>query len=367
MFGPQKPTAAMPGQQRQHACADGATGSGAEADGTHRDRYFEQGTNWLGPCAEAAEIEAILSQGRPLFRISDEAAAIAGLVRSDLYFSSGSVPVLRLNALFSNTPSTQADSDDAVSRTVSITIWKALQTAIAKRSETHPAVHPEALGRDADARFEWAQHRTVWIFQWLVVHAFLPVVCDAAVLQDVMTLGPRLFRRHQFHHAGQRDGGTTLAQEFLACANMLCPHSATDVDAATSQTRRGSGCGHSSAQTCIRAFREDLGIEVPQLDHAKLIAGDFGASLGLAGLDVHTPLPAYMLKEAACFGNGTRLGPLCSRIYGDTILGLIASDPGSYLNATTMGAAWCPGNEVQPNGVSIDSFSALRKAVLDEV
>jgi Animal haem peroxidase len=46
---------------------------------------------------------------------------------------------------------------------------------------------------DADARFAEAQKRTQWYYQWLVVNAYLPHVCDAAVLNAVKAAAAPLY------------------------------------------------------------------------------------------------------------------------------------------------------------------------------
>ena len=57
------------------------------------------------------------------------------------------------------------------------------------------------------------------------------------------------------------------------------------------------------------------------------------------GLEQHTPLFYYMLKEAALFPNsdlgkntgGFHMGPVGGRIVGEVVIGLLQSDPASYL------------------------------------
>jgi hypothetical protein len=56
------------------------------------------------------------------------------------------------------------------------------------------------------------------------------------------------------------------------------------------------------------------------------------AGFGL-GLDRHTPLWYYVLKEAEVMEQGLRLGPVGGRIVGEVIIGLLQADPGSYLAA----------------------------------
>ena len=50
------------------------------------------------------------------------------------------------------------------------------------------------------------------------------------------------------------------------------------------------------------------------------------------GLDASTPLWYYILREAAVFNDGLRLGPVGGRIVAETIIGLLAKDEFSYLN-----------------------------------
>ncbi|GIH10177.1 ovoperoxidase [Rhizocola hellebori] len=50
------------------------------------------------------------------------------------------------------------------------------------------------------------------------------------------------------------------------------------------------------------------------------------------GLDASTPLWYYILKEAAVFNDGLRLGPIGGRIVAETLIGLLARDEFSYLN-----------------------------------
>jgi hypothetical protein len=57
------------------------------------------------------------------------------------------------------------------------------------------------------------------------------------------------------------------------------------------------------------------------------------------GLERSTPLFYYVLKEAELVEDGLRLGPVGGRIVGEVIVGLLESDPASYLNYD---AAWRP-------------------------
>ena len=49
------------------------------------------------------------------------------------------------------------------------------------------------------------------------------------------------------------------------------------------------------------------------------------------GLERSTPLWYYVLKEAELVEDGLRLGPVGGRLVGEVIVGLLQSDPASYL------------------------------------
>jgi Animal haem peroxidase len=51
------------------------------------------------------------------------------------------------------------------------------------------------------------------------------------------------------------------------------------------------------------------------------------------GLDRSTPLWYYVLKEAELVQGGTKLGPVGGRIVGETVIGLLEQDRGSFLRA----------------------------------
>ena len=63
-----------------------------------------------------------------------------------------------------------------------------------------------------------------------------------------------------------------------------------------------------------------------------LSPGDFGelSRYGL-GLERHTPLWYYVLKEAQVMAGGQTLGPVGGRIVGEVIIGLLQADRDSYL------------------------------------
>lgn len=77
-------------------------------------------------------------------------------------------------------------------------------------------------------------------------------------------------------------------------------------------------------------------------------SGSINAALEAGDFLQHTPLWYYVLKEAEVRANGNSLGELGSRIVCETIIGLLRSDPGSYLNRP---GGWDPSKGVKlPNG-----------------
>jgi hypothetical protein len=83
-------------------------------------------------------------------------------------------------------------------------------------------------------------------------------------------------------------------------------------------------------------------MNVPALTTAQL------QELKTFGMDESTPLWYYILKEAEVMENGTRLGPVGARIVGEVFIGLLKSDPSSYLSSPepwrpTLPAAGGPG------------------------
>ncbi|MGH9153484.1 MAG: peroxidase family protein [Acidimicrobiales bacterium] len=76
-------------------------------------------------------------------------------------------------------------------------------------------------------------------------------------------------------------------------------------------------------------------IGVPALTKADL-AELSGLGLGLRG---STPLWYYVLREAEIATDGLHLGPVGGRIVGEVIIGLLQTDPGSYVSVDP---AWVP-------------------------
>jgi Animal haem peroxidase len=79
-------------------------------------------------------------------------------------------------------------------------------------------------------------------------------------------------------------------------------------------------------------------------------------------LDRNTPLFYYILKEAQLREDGLRLGPVGGRIVGEVILGLLQTDPTSYLSVSP---AWTP--TLQRPGSAFRMTDFLKFAQVDPV
>ena len=66
--------------------------------------------------------------------------------------------------------------------------------------------------------------------------------------------------------------------------------------------------------------------------------------LGLSG---KTPLWYWLLREAEVVEEGRRLGPTSGRIVAEVLLGMLAGDPSSYLQAAP---GWTPSLPAQETG-----------------
>jgi hypothetical protein len=85
------------------------------------------------------------------------------------------------------------------------------------------------------------------------------------------------------------------------------------------------------------------------------------AQLGLsgAGWDGQAPLWFYILKEAEKSASGRRLGPVGGTIVAEVLLGLLAEDSTSFVNAET---PWRPVRPIAPSPGKFGIANLLRFA-----
>ncbi|WP_281685015.1 hypothetical protein [Thalassobaculum salexigens] len=273
----------------------------------------------------------------------------------------------------------------------------------------------------------WSQTRRLvrWAYQYLVVNAFLPAVCDAEVLADVTANGPRFFRPSggaaamplefalgalPFADSMVRpaytvnDGLTLTLDEAqdppgrlvgpdhrlkpeavicwrnyvdLAEAGIPGPQRArpigprltrglggrTDaVRAMTGRAQRRLLQGYLSSLPTGQAVARRLGL-VPM--STEQVAGDdpvLARAVAAGGFADRTPLWFYVLREAAALSGGRTLGPVGSRLLADVVLGLLRADPNSYLNHQGNRAVTARGIEIT-SGLSATMIGSLADVV----
>lgn len=81
-----------------------------------------------------------------------------------------------------------------------------------------------------------------------------------------------------------------------------------------------------------------------------------------AGFEWRTPLWYYVLKEAELVEDGLHLGPVGGRIVGEVILGLLQTDPSSYL---TVQPDWRPSIRSRSGGQEFRMVDMLTFAGVD--
>lgn len=126
--------------------------------------------------------------------------------------------------------------------------------------------------------------------------------------------------------------------------------------------RRGYVFNLPTAQGMIDCLYKK-GIDIDALTPAEIARGSEAMSAAITGggFDRATPLWFYVLKEAEVKAQGAHLGPLGSRIVAETLIGLLVTDPQSYLNQGSFGS-WTPADAPQPDGAPIDSLQAMMRA-----
>ncbi len=252
--------------------------------------------------------------------------------------------------------------------------------------------------------FTAAQRLTRWLYQWAVVHDFLPRVAGPGVVDDifrrhgnrpvrtkVFDWKKRIFMPVEFSVAAYRFGHSMVRASYPL--NAAKPNVPFFGGAEDMQGFRPLPAGHTiewghfflingSSPVMSRAIDSHL---VPPLHTlpASVVGADAvgtglanlaqrnlmrGHTLGLPSGQVvakkfgvralspselalpgggEAPLFWYVLKEAEIQTGGQRLGDLGSRIIAEVFAGLLAGDPNSYLHATP---AWTPGSPFTTTG-----------------
>jgi Animal haem peroxidase len=244
--------------------------------------------------------------------------------------------------------------------------------------------------------FREAQRLVRWHYQWIVVHEFLPLSVGETLVEDILNNGLRFYDNNEnpyipvefsdaayrFGHSQIRtmytlNGSGVQGQVFPDCAG-TCPvrHDRVidwayffDLDAQhppQASKRIDTRLAHALinlptsvvGETTIPeehslAYRDLERGRALDLPSGEAVAKAMGVEpltrnelgLTLDGWRGETPLWYYILKEAEVRYNGERLGDVGGRIVAEVLLGLIGSDPTSYLQAESDWQPTVPGKE----------------------
>jgi hypothetical protein len=228
--------------------------------------------------------------------------------------------------------------------------------------------------------FRSAARETVWHYQWIVTHEFLPLLVDPALVDEIRANGPRWFHPEgapfiplEFADAAFRYGHGQIRQRYALnhqsdpvplFPDLLgfrpVPRERV-VDWALffdeSDNRRAqrakkidprlAGCliqlpvaisGETAIEDyhslAVRDLQRGQGVGLPsgeaiarRIGVTSLSRDDVG--LRAAGWNGETPLWYYVLRESQMLARGERLGPVGGRIVGEVILALLDHDPAS--------------------------------------
>jgi hypothetical protein len=283
--------------------------------------------------------------------------------------------------------------------------------------KAHNQAMDELAGQfiDDEERLIAAQRTVRWRYQWVVVHDYLKRILDEATYQDMVTEkdGRQDFKlkfykakknpylpvefsvaAFRFGHSmarprydinsvvrdlplfaegdpgplGDFRGFRPLPERWTVDWSLFFDLGGTtqrsrkiDTQLADALFRLPGELGEMSS-LAFRNLRRGFQFGLPS---GQAVAAHIGAApLSADDLEIggrEAPLWYYVLKEAEVVHAGERLGPVGSRIVGETLLGLLEADPLSYVNA----AGWPPELAQPDEGFGMAQF--LQWAVPDQV
>jgi len=252
-----------------------------------------------------------------------------------------------------------------------------------------------AHGYKGSSTFPAARQLTTWHYHWLVVHEFLPLIAGQAMVDDVLRNGRRFYKprmregfipvefqtgTYRMGHSmvrpsyranlkgdngnpffgmvfdpagdGQADpvdlrGGARAPRRFIGWQTFfdfgdgnVKPNKRIDTKISTAlfHLPLGAIASHDLPQALPqRNLLRQLTWSIPSgqsiasaMGVTPLADTDF-AELQPYGFQSMTPLWYYALKEAELLEDGLHLGPVGGRIVAEVLIGLLQSDPASYL------------------------------------
>lgn len=266
----------------------------------------------------------------------------------------------------------------------------------------HNRAVDEARAAGATDPFAQARQLTTWHYHWLVLHEFLPLFVGQAMVDDVLANGRRFYRpneafmpvefqgaAYRFGHSMVRPsyranlagdavkpffgfifdpnatgpdpadlrGGFRAARRFVGWQTFfdfgdgqVKPNKLIDTRISTPLFNLPLGAIASHDPPTALSQRTLLRQLTWSLPSGQRLAREMGVPALEPGdlselanyphrLDRSTPLWYYVLKEAEVMAGGLHLGPVGGRIVAEVILGLLQTDPGSFINAQP---SWTP-------------------------
>jgi hypothetical protein len=240
-----------------------------------------------------------------------------------------------------------------------------------------------------DALFGEARRALAWHYQWVIANEFLPGLIGPELSAELRSAGPRYYTPDgrpfipvEFADAAYRYGHSQVRQlyriqpdgpELAVFPDLMgfcaldgrrvdwallfdvpgrepaqrakpidgqLPRSLIELPQAITGAVEDEAYRSLAARDLVRGEGTGLpsGERVAALLGARTLAED---ELGLRrhGWEGETPLWLYILRESAVLADGDRLGPVGGRIVGEVLLGVIGSDPESYLSVDP---SWTP-------------------------
>jgi len=238
--------------------------------------------------------------------------------------------------------------------------------------------------------FDEARRATMWHYQWILLHDYLPSLIGEELTREIVADGPRhyvldgepyipfefadaAFRyghsqiRHRYR-INERSGDVPMFPDLMGFGPVP-PERSVDwwllfdlpERPAAQRSKRMDGRIPASLVNLPAQITGDVDDEAYHslaardlqrgqaigLPSGEAVARHIGAALvdpGDIGLAAHgwrgeTPLWFYILREADVVGDGDRLGPVGGRIVGEVLLGILEADPEAF---RTVDPAWKP-------------------------
>lgn len=212
---------------------------------------------------------------------------------------------------------------------------------------------------DYEQAHAWARREVRLHMQWIILHDYLPQICDPNTLRRVLKNRAPAYRAFRAKSRLGKSHHQPIPIEFLIGLDRAIAHlggldDATQLD--TQALRQSVRLNLPTAQNCIAHLNKTYDAQLPVVEVSDLAS---------AGTLAHqTPLWFYVLKEAQTLGQGTRLGPLGSTLVAETLVGNLSNDHASVLHQPgSVDGRWHPQDSTANLGLTIDSFDSLMRVV----